>query len=201
MKKIAISTLAVLIACPAFAGHPRDGSSWQIAGLDTYMALRGGIGYNNTNYKFAGTKESMTDVTFQGRVAMGLELNKTFRSEIEWAIHSKAEDTAKFGAYNVKVKTDLQTLLWNSYMEFGNFSIVRPFIGMGVGAGFSDIRRSGTDIVSHSSDKAGVAADATMGMTFDMEKFAVDVSARYTYVDVASGLHNFSGDVGIRFMF
>ena len=201
MKKLAISTLAVLIACPAFAGNPRDGSSWQIAGLNPYMALRGGIAYENVNYKFAGSKESMTDVVFQGRVGMGLEMNKQYRSEIEWSIFSKGEDTARFGDYNVKVKTDMQTLLWNTYMEFGNFTTVRPFLGLGVGAGFSDIRRSGTGIVSHSSDKAGVAANAIMGMTFDMDLFAVDVAARYTYVDVASGMHNFGGDIGIRFMF
>ncbi len=31
MKKIIISTLAVLIACPAFAAHPNDGdSTWQL---------------------------------------------------------------------------------------------------------------------------------------------------------------------------
>lgn len=201
MKKIAISTLAVLIACPAFAGNPRDGSSWQIGGLNPYIGLHGGIAYNNTNYKFLGNKESMTDVNFQGRVAMGLEINKQYRSEIEWSIYSEAEDTAKFGDFDVKVKTDMQTLLWNTYMEFGNFTIVRPFAGLGVGVGFSDIKRSGTGIVSDSSDKAGVAANATLGMTFDMEQFAVDVSARYTYVDVASGMHNFGGDIGIRFMF
>jgi hypothetical protein len=34
-----------------------------------------------------------------------------------------------------------------------------------------------------------------------MESFAVDVAARYTYADVRSGLHNFGGDIGIRFMF
>ena len=56
MKKLAISTLAVLIACPAFAGHPHDGSSWQIGGMDPYIGLRGGIAYNNTNYRFLGTK-------------------------------------------------------------------------------------------------------------------------------------------------
>ena len=201
MKKLAISTLAVLIACPAFAGHPRDGSSWQIAGLDPFIGLRGGMGYTNTNYNFLDTKESMTDLTFQGRVAMGLEMNKQYRSEIEWSIYSESKDKAIFGNYDVEVTTKLQTLLWNTYMEFGNFSMVRPFVGLGIGAGFADIKRSGAEIAAQSSDKAGVSANATMGMTFDMDQFAVDIAARYTYVDVASGLHNFGGDIGIRFMF
>lgn len=201
MKKLAISTLAVLIACPAFAGHPHDGSSWQIGGMDPYIGLRGGIAYSNTNYSFLDSKESMTDLTFQGRVAMGLEIDKQYRSEIEWSIYSKAKDSSEFSGYNVDVNTKLQTLMMNTYMEFGGYKMIRPFAGLGIGAGFADIERSGVDIVSKSKDKAGVAASAMMGMTFDMEYFAVDVAARYTYVDAASGLHNFGGDLGIRFMF
>lgn len=201
MKKLAISTLAVLIACPAFAGHPRDGSSWQIGGLDPYVGLRGGIAYTNTNYNFLGSKESMTDLTFNGRAAMGLEIDKQFRSEIEWSIYSNAKDTATFDAYDVEVKTKLQTLLMNTYMEFGHYHIVRPFAGLGLGVGFADVSRSGTGIESKSNDKTGFSGSAMLGMTFDMEQFAVDVAARYTYVDVQSGLHNFGGDIGIRFMF
>ena len=202
MKKIAISTLAVLIACPAFAGNPRDGSSWQIWGLDPYVALRGGIAYSNTNYRFLGNKESMTDVTLQGRAAMGLQMNKCYRSEIEWSIYTKAKDNASFGLANdVEVTTKLQTLLFNAFMDVGSYHMVRPFIGLGAGAGFADINRSGATIAPHSSDKAGFSGTGIMGMTFDMEQFAVDVAARYTYVDVQSGIHNFGADVGIRFMF
>ncbi len=200
MKKLAISTLAVLIACPAFAGHPHDGSSWQIGGYDPYVGLRGGIAYSNTNYNLLNTKESMTDMTFQGRVAMGLEIDKQYRSEIEWSIYSKAKDSSDFAGYNVDVNTKLQTLLLNTYMEFGGYRMIRPFAGLGIGAGFADIDASGAGIAK-STDKAGFSASGMLGMTFDMEHFAVDVAARYTYVDVASGLHNFGGDIGIRFMF
>ena len=50
MKKIVISTLAELMACPAFAGTQKGGSDWQLFGLDPYIALRGGLGYTNMNY-------------------------------------------------------------------------------------------------------------------------------------------------------
>ena len=56
MKKLAISTLAVLIACPAFAGQHCNDSFW--SNWDPYVALRGGIGYTNTNYNFDAQKES-----------------------------------------------------------------------------------------------------------------------------------------------
>lgn len=202
MKKLAISTLAVLIACPAFAGNPRNGSSWQIGGLDPYMAMRGGIAYSNTNYNFMGHKESMTDLAFLGRLAMGLQIDKVYRSEIEWSIYSKAKDSSTFGqATDVDIATKLQTLSLNTYMDVGSYHMIRPYIGLGAGAGFANIKRSGTGIASHTNDKAGFSATGIMGMTFDMDNFAIDVDARYTYVDVQSGLHNFGADVGIRFMF
>ncbi len=202
MKKLAISTLAVLIACPAFAGNPRDGSSWQIWGLDPYVALRGGIASSNLNYKFLGHKETISDATLQGRAAMGLQMNKCYRTELEWSIYSKAKDTSSFGLANdIKVESKMQTLLMNAFMNIGSYSTVRPFLGVGAGVGFSDVKRSGATIESHTQNKAGFSATGIMGMTFDMDQFAVDVATRYTYVDVHSGMHNFGADVGIRFMF
>ncbi len=202
MKKIVISTLAVLIACPAFAGHPDNGSSWQMFGMDPYIGLRGGMSYENVNVNFNNHKKTMDDWTFQGRVALGLEVCDTVRSEIEWSIHSKAKDDDNFGdAGRVKVDTSLQTLLWNSYWEYSAYQIVRPFIGFGAGAAFTDIDRKSPVYGNHSDSKTRFAGMGTFGVTFDMERFAVDVAARYTYVDVQSGMHNFGGDVGIRFMF
>ena len=203
MKKLVVSTLAVLIACPAFAiNHPDQGSSWQMWGMDPYVGLRGGLSYTNLNYKYDGNKESITDWIFQGRAALGLEVCDTVRSEIEWTYYGKTSDNANFGpAGNVDVDAKLQTLLWNNYMEFGSYKIVRPFAGLGIGMAFADVKRDGALVPHHSESKTRVGAMATMGVTFDMERFAVDLAARYTYVDIQSGLHNFGGDVGIRFMF
>ncbi len=204
MKKLAISTFAVLMACPAFAGinHPDQGSSWQMWGMDPYVGLRGGMSYTNLNYKYDGNKESMTDYIFQGRAALGLEVCDKVRSEIEWSYYGKSSDSERFGtAGNIDVETKLQTLLWNNYMEFGHYKIVRPFAGLGLGMAFADVRREGDLVPHHSESKTRFSGMGTLGVTFDMERFAVDVAARYTYVDIQSGLHNFGGDVGIRFMF
>ena len=204
MKKLAISTFAVLMACPAFAGinHPDQGSSWQMWGMDPYIGLRGGMSYTNLNYKYDGNKESMTDYIFQGRAALGLEVCDKVRSEIEWSYYGKTSDSERFGAAgNIDVETKLQTLLWNNYMEFGHYKIVRPFAGLGLGMAFADVRREGDLVPHHSESKTRFSGMGTLGVTFDMERFAVDVAARYTYVDIQSGLHNFGGDVGIRFMF
>ena len=204
MKKLAVSTLAVLLACPAFAGinHPDQGSSWQMWGLDPYIGLRGGMSYSNLNYKYDGNKESMTDYIFQGRAALGLEVCDTVRSEIEWTYFGKLSDSESFGASGgIDVEAKMQTLLWNSFMEFGSYKIVRPFVGLGVGMAFADVSRHGDLVSQHSESKTRFAGQGSLGVTFDMERFAVDVAARYTYVDINSGMHNFGGDVGIRFMF
>ncbi len=202
MKKIVISTLAVLVACPAFAGAPQRHTSWQLFGLDPYIGLRGGASYTNLNYRYAGDKKSITDEVFQGRAALGLEVCDTVRSEIEWSIFGKTKDTERFGdVADVNVDAKLQTLLFNTYWEFGGYQIVRPFIGLGAGVAFTDIKRDVPVIGSHSESKTRFSAMGSLGVTFDMEYFAVDIAARYNYVDVQSGLHNFGGDVGIRFMF
>ena len=203
MKKIIISTLAVLVACPAFAaGRDPYDSSWQLFGLDPYIGLRGGASYNTLNYNFNNHKDTMADMAFQGRVALGLEICDTVRSEIEWSIYSKAKDNAKFGlADDVKVESKMQTLLWNTYWEFGAYHIVRPFFGLGAGVAFTDVSRDVPNVGSHSESKARFSAMGALGVTFDMQRFAVDIAARYNYVDVNSGLHNFGGDIGIRFMF
>ncbi|MBO4625712.1 MAG: outer membrane beta-barrel protein [Alphaproteobacteria bacterium] len=196
MKKIAVSALAVVLACPAFAGQKSD------LGWDPYIAMRGGLGYNNLNYDFNKKKETAQDLDFRGRLALGLEMCNYGRSEIEWSIYSKAKDTKDFGDIkNVKIENELQTLLWNTYMEFGDYTMIRPFVGVGIGLGFTDVTRKGSAITERHEEKTRFAATGSLGMTFDWRVFAVDVSARYNYVDVRSGLHDFGGDIGVRFMF
>ena len=203
MKKLVISTLTVMIACPAFAtGYQSQGSSWQMFGLDPYIGIHGGASYSNLNYSYNDHKETLSDMVFQGRAAMGLEICDTVRSEIEWSIYSKSKDSGTFGDIkDLKVETKLQTLLWNTYWEFGGYHIVRPFIGVGAGIAFADVKREIPDVGDHSKSETRFSARGSLGVTFDMQRFAVDIAARYNYVDINSGLHNFGGDVGIRFMF
>ena len=201
MKKVVISTLAVLVACPAFARGTGD-SSWQLFGLDPYIGLRGGFSYNNLNVSHNNDKESLTDWIWQGRAAFGLEVCDTVRSEIEWSIFSKAKDSKDFGLpYSIDVKTNMQTLLWNNFVEFGDWKIVRPFVGVGVGVAFPDIKQDAGEFYHKSFAEMRFSAMGSLGVSFDMEYFAVDLSARYNYVDVMSGMHNFGADLGIRFMF
>lgn len=202
MKKLAISTLALLIACPAFAGAYSDDpteSTWQLWGLNTYIGIHGGLSYTNLNYRFNDAKETAGDMVWQGHASMGLEVCKTWRSEIEYSIFTKAKDTKDFGdIQGIELSTKLQTLLMNNYMEFGDWDVIRPFVGIGLGIAFVDVDASGP---ASSLSKTKFSGMGTVGVTFDMDRFAVDIAGRYNYVDVASGLHNFGGDIGVRFKF
>lgn len=200
MKKIVISTLAVLCAAPAFARGVGE-SSWQLFGLDPYIGIRGGFSYDNLNYSFNGDDKSLSDWLWQGRAAMGLQFCNRVRSEIEWSIFSKAKDSDNFNGLNAKVDMKMQTLLWNTFMEFGDWRVVRPFAGIGAGVAFPNISRTVEGVHDKSFAEMRFSAMGSLGVSFDMEYFAVDLSARYNYIDVASGLHNIGADLGIRFMF
>ena len=203
MKKIVIPALAALIACPAFAGqHYQTMSFWDT--LTPYMGLRVGAGYTNHNYRFAGAKESLTDEEMHGRVALGLAMgcNRDARTEIEWSIFTKQKDTETFAnIQNVKVDTKLQTLLMNTYMDLGDFKMIRPFVGLGAGIAMAEVRTDAPGTGAFEKDKTRFSAMGTFGVTFDWNVFAVDMAFRYTYADINSGLHNFGGDVGLRYMF
>ncbi len=203
MKKIAISTLAVLLACPAFAGnhhmdssHKKTGTTLMGIEINPYVALRGGMSYTNLNYNYNNTKETVSDTVFQGRAAIGMAAWDAMRTEIEWSMFGKAKDSENFAGTTAEVKTDMQTLLMNTYWEIGDYHMIRPFVGVGAGVAMLDIKAP-----AKSDSNTRFSAMTTGGVTFDMMHFAVDVAARYNYVDVQSGLHNFGGDIGIRYMF
>ena len=200
MKKVAIPVLAALVACPAMAGQYHQESFWDT--LNPYLGLRLGAGYTNHNYSFNDKKESLTDEEMHGRIALGLNSQcYKARTEIEWSLFTKMKDDATFGADKVKVDTKLQTLLMNAYMEFGDYSMVRPFIGVGAGVAFAGVTRDVAGLGSRDHDQTRFSAMGTLGVTIDWNVFAVDMAFRYTYADINSGLHNFGGDVGIRYMF
>lgn len=200
MKKIAIPVLAAVIACPAMADQYHSESFWD--SLDPYMALRVGAGYTNLNYRYDGYKESLSDQEMHARAALGLAMwcHKA-RTEIEWSMLTKLKDNNNFGPNKVNVDTRLNTLLMNAYMDFGDYEMIRPFIGMGAGVAFVKQTRDVAGIGSNKNDPTKFSAMGTLGVTFDWRIFAVDMAFRYTYADVNSGLHNFAGDIGMRYMF
>ena len=204
MKKLIATSMAVLIAAPALAGgqgyqqETTNFFGWEIL---PYVTLRGGATYGNLNYDFNDTKESVSQNLYQARVALGLSMYDTARFEIEGSFFTKGKDTKDFGTItDVEVTSKNIELMANAYMDIGNFQYIQPFAGVGAGMAFIDTKASAPGITSK-KDSTRFSAMATLGLEMPFGCYSVDVAARYNYIDVASGMHNFGGDIGIRYMF
>ena len=205
MKKLIAGSMAVLLSVPAFAGNgykyeqqTTDFLGWEIL---PYIAVRGGATYGNLNYNFNDTKQDVAQNLYQARAALGLSLYDVTRFEIEGSFFTKGKTRKGFGDIdNVEVTSKNIELMANVYMDLGKFHYIKPFAGLGAGLAFIDTKAT-SDIVSQSSDNTKFSGMATLGLAMPFGCYSVDVAARYNYIDVASGMHNFSGDIGIRYMF
>lgn len=200
MKKLIATSMAVLIAAPAFAGgraYEQQTSSFLGWDILPYVALRGGATYGNLNYKYNDVKESITQNLYQARAALGLSLYEKTRVEIEGSFFTKGNKTKSFGDIeNVGVSSKNIELMANAYLDLWHFHYIQPFAGIGAGMAFID-----TKAADASSDGTKFSMMGTLGLAMPFGCFDVEVAARYNYIDVQSGMHNFSGDVGIRYKF
>ena len=204
MKKLIATSMAVFLVAPAFAGgqayqqQTTDFFGWNIL---PYVALRGGATYGNLNYSLNDHKESVSQNLYQARVALGLSAYETARFEIEGSFFTKGNKTKSFGdVANVDVSSKNIELMANAYMNIGKFHYIQPFAGIGAGMAFVDTTAENVD-GRQSRDSTRFSGMGTLGLEMPFGCFTVDIAARYNYIDVESGMHNFSGDIGIRYMF
>lgn len=204
MKKLIATSMAVLIAAPALAGgQAYEQQTTNFLGWDIlpYVALRGGATYGNLNYSLNSHKETVGQNLYQLRTALGLSLYDTARFEIEGSFFNKGNKTKDFGdVHDVNVSTKNIELMANGYMDIGNFHYIQPFAGIGAGMAFIDSKAEVGDL-HKSKDSTKFSGMATLGLEMPFGCFKVDIAARYNYIDINSGMHNFSGDVGVRYMF
>ncbi len=204
MKKLIAGSMAVLLSAPAFAGGQMyEQQTTNFLGWDIlpYVAVRGGATYGNLNYNFNDKKESVSQNLYQARVAMGLSVYQTARMEIEGSFFTKGKEKKDFGNVdNVEVSSRNIELMANTYMDLGHFRYIQPFAGLGAGMAF--IKTEGkVPGYEKSRTNTRFSGMATLGLAMPFGCYSVDVAARYNYIDVASGMHDFSGDIGIRYMF
>ena len=203
MKKLIATSMAVFLVAPAFAGgqmyeqQPTNFLGWSIL---PYVTVRGGATYGNLNYNFNDTKESVTQNLYQARAALGLTMYDTARFEIEGSFFTKGKQNKNFGLENVEVTSKNIELMANAYMNIGHFRYIQPFAGIGAGMAFIETKGS-VPGYTDSKDNTRLSMMGTLGLDMPFGCYSVDVAARYNYIDVASGMHDFSGDIGIRYMF
>ena len=204
MKKLIAGSMAVLLSAPAFAGgqmYEQQTTSFLGWDILPYIAVRGGATYGNLNYNFNDTKESVTQNLYQARAALGLSMYSTARMEIEGSFFTKGKYTKGFGSMdNVEVTSNNIELMANTYMDLGKFHYIQPFFGLGAGLAFMKTEGNvpGYGVSKSDTNFSGMA---TLGLAMPFGCYTVDVAARYNYIDVQSGMHDFSGDIGIRYMF
>ena len=199
MKKLIASSMAVLLATPALAGGHYEQQTSNLLGWDVlpYVALRGGATYGNLNYSLENDKKSITQNMYQLRAALGLTMYETARFELEGSFFTKGNKQEAFGGLdNTSIANKNVELMANAYMNIGHFKYIQPFAGIGAGLAFIDVQ---ADANSDSSTK--FSGMGTLGLSMPFGCFSVDVAARYNYIDVASGMHNFSGDLGVVYKF
>ena len=204
MKKLIATSMAVLIAAPAFAGgrnYEQQTTSFMGWDILPYVALRGGATYGNLNYSYNDTKESVSQNLYQARAALGLALYDKTRVEIEGSFYTKGNKNVSFGDIeNVGVSSKNIELMANAYMDLWHFHYIQPFAGIGAGMAFVDTTAENGDM-RQSRDSTRFSGMGTLGLEMPFGCFKVDIAARYNYIDVESGMHNFSGDIGVRYMF
>ena len=204
MKKIIATSMAVLLSVPAFAGgQSYEQQTSNVFGWDVlpYIALRGGATYGNLNYSFNDTKETVSQNLYQIRTALGLTMYDTARFEIEGSFFTKGKDKKGFrNIDNVEIATENIELMANTYMNIGHFKYIQPFAGLGLGMAFIETKESYAGF-THSKDHTKLSGMVALGLDMPFGCYSVDVAARYNYIDVSSGMHDFSADVGIRYKF
>jgi len=204
MKKFIATSMAVLLAVPAFAGgQAYEQQTTDFMGMKVlpYVALRGGATYGSLNYDFNDTKKTVSQNLYQLRAALGLAMYDTARFEVEGSFFTKGKERKDFGNLtNVEISTENIELMANGYMNIGHFRYIQPFAGLGLGMAFIQTKES-YPAFSHSKDHTKLSGMATLGLDMPFGCYSVDVAARYNYIDVASGMHNFSADVGVRYKF
>lgn len=204
MKKVIAGSMAVLLATPAFAGgqmYKQETTNFMGWDILPYVALRGGATYANLNYSFNDSKESVSQNMYQVRAALGLSMYETARLEIEGSFFTKGKAKKDFGTIdNVEISNSNIELMANTYMNIGHFKYIQPFAGLGLGMAFIETEESFPGY-SHSKDHTKLSGMATLGLEMPFGCYSVDIAARYNYIDVASGMHNFGADVGVRYLF
>ena len=205
MKKLVAGSMAVFLSVPAFAGgynkyeqQTTNFLGWEIL---PYVAVRGGATYGNLNYGFNNAKESVGQNLYQARLALGMAMYDTARLELEGTFFTKGKAKKGFNDIdNVEITSKNIELMANTYMNIGHFHYIQPFAGLGAGLAFMKTEASIPGF-TESKDGTKFSAMATLGLEMPFGCYSVDVAARYNYIDVASGMHDFGGDIGIRYMF
>ncbi len=171
MKVFKSVLLASVIALPmAVAAKATD----MAPSIPSEVATNSGIYFRaDVGPSFLNWSGGSNDWTYVGDFGIGYQFDDSYRADItgNWT-----------GAYKVApgATIDTRMVLGNMYYDWKNDSAVTPYIGAGIGYGWTDATGPGY------SNASGVAVGLTAGASFAMtNNLALDVG--YRFHDILTG--------------
>ncbi len=135
------------------------------------------------------------------------------RTELEFAMRTtyKSESEIDFVNYNSKLEYNLHTLMGSAFYDFHNESIVTPYLGAGIGAGFvsGNYKINGTNrqiddtvLAWHASAGLGIALNDTITADLGYRYLGTsNVSTQVFGNDVETDISAHEFSLGLRFGF
>ena len=166
----------------------------------------------------AFSRKNKIDNVFGGALAVGVKANPA-RVELEYGVFSEASGKNNADDFDVKLKTQAQTLFVNAYFDIDTATPFTPYVGAGLGLAF--LRSKGNwnilDVSESYGSKtktnfawnlgAGVAYDFTQNVALDLGYRFAGLGKARTGTDIADDraraknvyMHQFM--LGLRFSF
>ena len=163
---------------------------------------------------FVGSPKNRVDNVFGGALAVGVKANPA-RVELEYGVFSEASGKNNADDFDVKLKTQAQTLFVNAYFDIDTATPFTPYVGAGLGLAFLRSKGNWSDDSYGSKTKTNFAWNLGAGVAYDFtQNVALDLGYRFaglgkarTGTDIADDraraknvyMHQFM--LGLRFSF
>jgi opacity protein-like surface antigen len=182
MRVMKFALAAAAVAALSGAARAADEAPPEdLAALGLY--LRADVGWSFLDWSGGSNDSAVT-----AGAGIGYQINDNIRTDVrvDWA-----------GDYNVAPGADLgiTTVLGNLYFDLPNSSVITPYVGAGLGWGWTNL--------SPGSNDSGFAWALTAGAAINLtDQFALDTAYRLRSVDI-SGPNTYEHQIttGIRFKF
>ncbi|MCL2102827.1 MAG: outer membrane beta-barrel protein [Syntrophorhabdaceae bacterium] len=142
------------------------------------------IGLLGIDFNFEG------DSVFGGALAVGYDFsnkkNIPLRLELEYALFSKAENEASlFGVnFDSGLNATASTLFLNAYYDFRNSSAITPYLGVGLGMAFVELKGYGVVFGGAKESGTNFAWNLSAGVAYTLANSPISLDLGYRFVSL-----------------
>lgn len=192
-----VAVTAMVLAAPQASSADYTASSG--TGYKPYVSLFGGASWLTKNphgYATGGPTPADLLMNNPGYIiggAVGVDWGNQLRTELELSYSRWTSDKAYYSSTNHTAKSDVTAtyLIGNAWYDIKNGSMITPYIGGGVGVGWTNINAfQGTGLAAQ-FNSSGLAFQLGAGLRFNVsENVAID--AGYRFKDIVGLNYNSS---------